>query len=377
MVTHPAVPWFHNVREEETKMSIAHADTVRAHDARWPKRVLMVSDKLHRQFPAVLHGRVEAGTAIAQHPKRFRQTDGLWEVADMDAHTWFQVNGTCACEDTEAFEHWCKHRLAVNIFQRAQEIPDDELGGELGTPPPAPPRADRPAPPPSARPRFAKATKAAIPLRMALAGPSGAGKTLTALSLASALGTRLALIDTERGGARHYADRVDFDTLALTSFHPQEYIDALEAAAAEGYEVVIVDSLSHAWFGKDGALELVDQAAKRSKSTNTFAAWREVTPLHNKLVDALLASPCHVIVTLRSKMEYVLEADRNGKHVPRKVGLAPVQRDGLEYEFDVVAEMDQQHTLVVTKSRLYTLADVVVDKPGRAFGDQIHAALVG
>jgi AAA domain len=222
---------------------------------------------------------------------------------------------------------------------------------------------------------FAKATKASVKLRMALAGPSGSGKTYTALTIARALGEHIALIDTEHGGASHYADRFDFDTLALTSFHPQEYIKALLAAAAEGYQVCIVDSLSHAWMGKDGALELVDRAVQRSHSGNSFAAWREVTPLHRQLVETLLRVPMHVLVTLRSKMEYVLDTDSRGKLVPKKVGMAPVQREGVEYEFDCVAELDQEHTLVVSKSRLSPLADLVIAKPDWTFGTQVREAL--
>jgi AAA domain len=224
-------------------------------------------------------------------------------------------------------------------------------------------------------PAFTKAVKSATRLRMALAGPSGCGKTYTALSIASALGSRVALIDTERGGASYYADQFDFDTLELTSFHPEQYIKALHAAADEHYEVVIVDSLSHAWFGKDGALELVDREAKRSQSKNSYFAWREVTPLHNKLVDALVQAPVHVLVTLRTKTEYLIETQRDGKQVPTKVGMAPIQRDGLEYEFDVFADMDHAHNLIITKSRITGLADAVVERPDRAFGTRIATAL--
>lgn len=222
---------------------------------------------------------------------------------------------------------------------------------------------------------FTKAQKSTTKLRLALAGSAGSGKTWTALALASVLGKRVALIDTERGGGSYYADQFDFDSLELTSFHPDQYIKALYAAAEERYDVVIVDSLTHAWSGKDGALELVDREAKRSQSKNSYFAWREVTPLHNKLIDTLVQSPCHTIVTLRTKTEYIIETDRNGKQVPRKVGMAPIQRDGLEYEFDVVGELNQEHTLVITKSRIFGLADAIVEKPGREFGQRILGLL--
>lgn len=223
---------------------------------------------------------------------------------------------------------------------------------------------------------FRKATKQQAKLRMALIGPSGSGKTYTALRIASHLGERVAVIDTERGSASKYADKFEFDVLELDSFHPQRYIEGIQAAEAEGYDVLIIDSLSHAWSGKDGALELVDKAAKRMQSSNTFAAWRDVTPLHNALVDAMLQSRLHLIVTMRAKTEYIVEKDeRTGKSVPRKVGLAPIQRDGLEYEFDVVADMDLDNTLIVSKSRCEALSGAVIPKPGEEVADTLKAWL--
>jgi len=225
---------------------------------------------------------------------------------------------------------------------------------------------------------FVKATKKRSRARVALIGPSGSGKTFTALRVAHALGKTIALIDSERGSASKYAgetspdgDVFEFNVLELTSFHPQTYIDAIHAAEKAEFDVLVIDGLSHAWMGKDGALELVDKAAKRSQSGNSFAAWREVTPLHNKLVDAMVQCSCHLIVTMRSKSEWVVEEqDRGGKkiHVPRKVGLAPIQREGLEFEFDVVGDINQSHELVISKSRCSVLADEVIEKPGAELG---------
>lgn len=218
---------------------------------------------------------------------------------------------------------------------------------------------------------FKKATKLESRLRMALVGPTGSGKTFSALSIASGLGKRIAVIDTEHGSAAKYADRFGaYDTLELVSCSPANYVEALELAGSEGYDVVIVDSLSHAWMGKDGALEQVDRAAKRSQG-NSFAAWRDVTPQHNQLVEACLRCPAHLIVTMRSKTEYVLEANAQGKMVPRKVGMAPIQRDGVEYEFDVVAELNTDHDLLVTKTRMPELDGVVTRNPGHALGAKI------
>lgn len=220
-----------------------------------------------------------------------------------------------------------------------------------------------------------KATKTAARGRVALIGPSGSGKTWTALEIARALGQRVCVIDTERGSASKYSDRFDFSVLELDTFAPGTYVEALRAVEAEGFDVVVVDSLSHAWMGKDGALEQVDKAAARSQSRNSFDAWRQITPQHNRLVDALLACKAHLVVTMRSKTEYVIEEDSRGKKVPRKVGLAPVQRDGLEYEFDVVGEMDLDHRLSVSKSRCAELADAVIERPGADLGKTLRAWL--
>lgn len=226
---------------------------------------------------------------------------------------------------------------------------------------------------------FTKATKTSARLRMALAGPAGSGKTYTALTLAQyiAQGGRVAVIDTERGSASKYADRFDFDALELESYHPQRYIDAIAAAGAAGYAVLVIDSLSHAWMGRDGALELVDRAAKRSQSGNSFGAWREVTPLHNALVDAMIGAPLHLIATLRSKTDYVQERDDRGRTVVRKVGLAPVQRDGLEYEFDVYGDLTHDNTLLVGKTRCAELTGAVIEKPGKPLADALLAWVTG
>jgi len=202
-------------------------------------------------------------------------------------------------------------------------------------------------------PAFHKALKTDARLRLALMGPSGAGKTLTSLHLAQDLDAGpIALIDTERGSASKYADQFDFDVLELDSFHPEHYIEAIRAANTGDYGVLIIDSLSHAWAGKGGALELVDEAARKMKSSNTFAAWRDVTPLHHRLLDAILGTDCHLIATLRSKMENIQDKDEKGRTLIRKVGLQAVQREGVEYEFDVVGEMDLDHVLTITKSIL-------------------------
>lgn len=215
--------------------------------------------------------------------------------------------------------------------------------------------------------QFTKATKAQAKLRLALIGPSGSGKTYSALKIAEVLGDRVAVVDTERGSASKYADLFTFDTLELDSFNPETYVEAIKSASDAGYDVLVIDSLSHAWMGKEGALEQVDKAATRSLSKNNFTAWREVTPMHNHMVDAIIQAPLHIIATMRAKTEYIMEPDSKGKMVPRKIGLAPIQRDGLEYEFDVVADMDLDNNLIVSKTRCPEVAGAVIKKPGKDF----------
>lgn len=226
---------------------------------------------------------------------------------------------------------------------------------------------------------FKKATKTKSKARISLTGPSGSGKTFSALLIARGLGGKIALIDTERGSASKYAGDpeigVDFDVLDLERHHPEEYIAAINAAAAAGYDVLIIDSLSHAWAGREGALELVDRATKRLGTGNSFQAWGEVTPLHNRLVDTIIGAPLHIIATMRSKTEYVIETvEKNGRtiNVPRKVGTAPVQRSEMEYEYDIVGDLHIDHTLVITKTRCRALDGVTIELPGVELGMQVR-----
>jgi hypothetical protein len=227
---------------------------------------------------------------------------------------------------------------------------------------------------------FTKATKRRKKARIAIMGPTGSGKTWTALEIARGLvgdDGRIAVIDTERGSASLYEERTPFDVLELTSCAPERYVEAITAATAAGYDALVIDSWSHAWAGKDGLLEFVDAQKKKNRG-NDFVVWGDATPKQNHMVDAILSAPLHIVVTMRSKMAYVLEEqDRGGRKVqiPRKVGLQPIQRDGVEYEFDVVADMDLDHNLMIAKTRCSVLADQVLRKPTRALGETLRAWL--
>lgn len=216
--------------------------------------------------------------------------------------------------------------------------------------------------------QFQKATKKMAKARVALAGPSGAGKTYSALIAATVLaqGGQIAVIDTERGSASLYSETFDFDVLELNTYSPKTYTEAIHAAEQAGYAVIVIDSLSHAWEGEGGALDMLDQFAGRSG--NQFSAWKDVTPVHRRMVDAMLQSPCHIVVTMRSKMDYVQEKDeKTGKTVIRKVGMNPIQRAGMEYEFTMVVDLDINHKAVVSKSRCSVMDDKSDYKPSSAF----------
>ncbi len=220
-------------------------------------------------------------------------------------------------------------------------------------------------------------------LRLGLVGPSGSGKTYTALRIATELGyERVGVLDTENRSARRYARRFSkrFSCLEMARFSPRDYCSAIRAAYSEGIEVLVIDSLSHAWMGKGGVLEMVDESAKRQGrggSGSSFNGWREVTPEHNRLVQELVQVPMHLIVTMRVKTEYVVEKDQGGKAVPRKVGLAPVQREGLEYEFDIVGDLSAEHDLVITKSRCPEVTDAVINRPGEELAKTLRTWLDG
>lgn len=217
---------------------------------------------------------------------------------------------------------------------------------------------------------FAPATRAAVKARIALAGPSGSGKTYTALTLATRLSDKVAVVDTERGRASLYKgiNGWQFDPWNPQSFAPTSLAEALAVAGGNGYGCIVVDSLSHYWMGVDGMLE---QADRRAKGGNSFSGWKEVRPDERRMLDAIASYPGHVIVTLRTKTEYVIEEDARGKKVPRKVGTKPEQREGIEYEFDVVGDLDLDNTLTISKTRIPMLHGQVIAKPGPEVAETI------
>lgn len=206
--------------------------------------------------------------------------------------------------------------------------------------------------------KFKKAEKKKAKLRLGITGPSGSGKTYSALRLATGLGGKIAFIDSEKGSASLYADKFDFDVLELEPpYAPERYIECLYEAIKAGYEIVIMDSISHAWAGQGGLLNRKEQLDARGG--NSFANWAKMTPIQEKFIAELINCPAHLIVTMRSKQEYIIEQNDKGKQAPRKVGLAPIQRDGFEYELTTVFDVAINHEAEASKDRTGLFVDKI------------------
>ncbi len=215
---------------------------------------------------------------------------------------------------------------------------------------------------------FQKASKAQAKLRLALSGASGSGKTRSALEIGKYLGKRIALVDTEFGSASKYADIVDFDVCEVRDdYSPLKLVEILKVAAVD-HDVVVIDSMTHFWNGPGGFLDLVDKEAKRASARNgkfdSFAAWKEVTPVYNRMVQAILGCPAHVIITMRAKQEYSKEGGK-----VTKLGTAPEMRDNFQYEMDIEGLLDENHNLVIGKTRCDVLDRKVFAKPGKEVAD--------
>jgi hypothetical protein len=197
-----------------------------------------------------------------------------------------------------------------------------------------------------------KARRSATKLRILLTSPSGGGKTFGALLLAKGLGGRTVVIDTEEGSSDLYDELHEFDVIDLKPpFTPERYVEAISAAEAAGYEIIIVDSVTHCWSGKGGCLELVDDIAKAQFRGNTWSAFSVITPRWRAFVDAILRSSAHIICTGRSKTE-TAQVEDHGKKKVAKLGMKLEARDGLEYEFTTVLDLVHDgHYATVSKDR--------------------------
>lgn len=228
---------------------------------------------------------------------------------------------------------------------------------------------------------FKKATRQNATIKLAITGTSGSGKTYSALLIAKGLGGKTALLDTEYGSASLYADKFDFDTwdeLDPSGFPPEYFIRVIKAAEEAGYQNLIIDSLTHEWSGRGGCLELVDALSRSRYKGNSYVAWGEITPRHNKLIEAIVGAKINIIATMRAKSEYVLNKDeRTGKSTPQKVGLGSVQRDGTDYEFTIMFELDRDsHLASVGKDRtgLFTDPRVITEDTGRTIAQWLNSS---
>ncbi len=209
-------------------------------------------------------------------------------------------------------------------------------------------------------------------IKISIAGSSGSGKTYSALLLAYGIcndWSKIAVVDTENYSASFYAHLGKFNIINLTApYTPERYNEAIKLCEAKGMEVIIVDSISHEWSGKGGCLEIHENEMSKMRVPNSFTAWASVTPRHQQFIDSIIMSGCHVITTVRSKTEYVL-TERNGKTIPQKVGMAPITRDGFEYEVSVSFDLDQEHKAFCSKDRTGIFAEcmpfVITSETGR------------
>ncbi len=220
-----------------------------------------------------------------------------------------------------------------------------------------------------------RAQRSQARLRMAIAGVSGSGKTMSALRLAKGIvqmlldtgqlqggfDGKICLIDSERKSAQLYAHVVPFDTIELEPpYSVDRYQEALTEVERAGYAVCIIDQISHAWAGPGGQLEWIDTLKASAK--NAISPWSKVTPVQQEFYDRMLRSPMHLVLTMRSKAEWVIddvvvEGGRT-KKVPRKIGLSPVQREGIEYEFTTMLDIElESHMATASKDRTGLFAD--------------------
>lgn len=221
-----------------------------------------------------------------------------------------------------------------------------------------------------------KAQRKQSKLRIGLSSPSGAGKTYSSLLLAKGLvgdWSKIGLIDSENGRGDIYSDFGEYNIITLTPpFTPESYIEAIRAFEDAGMDVIIIDSTTHEWEGEGGCLQLNEKLAIAKFKGNTWSAWSETTPRHQKFLDAITSSKAHIVTTVRNKVETVMGDDKKVK----KVGTKEVQREGFEYELTLNFNIDRDsHTVIASKdnTRLFEGKDpfVITEKTGEILRDWV------
>lgn len=199
-----------------------------------------------------------------------------------------------------------------------------------------------------------KAQRKMSKIKLGLSSPSGGGKTYSALLIAKGIAGswgKVAVIDTENGSADLYSHLGDYNVLTLNApYSPQRYIEAIHECEAAGMDVIIIDSITHEWTGVGGCLEMQQIAVEKQRVKNSYTAWNEISPLHQKFIDTILQSNCHIITTVRSKTDYLM-VNESGKNSIQKVGMAQVTRDGFEYELTISLDLDVNHRAIASKDR--------------------------
>ena len=214
------------------------------------------------------------------------------------------------------------------------------------------------------------ATRKQAKMKMALQGPSGSGKTLGALNIAYGLckdWSKIVVIDTENYSASLYSHLGKFSVVNIDSpFSPEKFIEAIKLCEQAQMEVIVIDSISHEWDGAGGILDI-----HSNMTGNSFTAWGKLTPRHNAFVQAILQSMVHVVCTIRSKQDYVL-TEKNGRSIPEKVGLKAITREGMDYEYTLVLDLDIKHNAVASKDRTGLFMDKPEFKITAATGEAIY-----
>lgn len=212
-------------------------------------------------------------------------------------------------------------------------------------------------------PAAKKAEKRQVKLKLGIQGPSGSGKTEGALGLATNLwpNAKILVVDTENESASLYADRYEFDTIPLDPpFESIRYEACIDYAVDNHYDVLILDSVTHQWDGEGGILRRKEELDRRPNS-NSFTNWAALTPEHTHFIESIKQAPIHIIATMRSKQEYTLQQNDKGKSKPVKLGMSPIQREGFDYEFTVVFDVQMDHKALAVKNRTGLFGDKAID----------------
>jgi hypothetical protein len=220
-----------------------------------------------------------------------------------------------------------------------------------------------------------KAARSAAKIRVALMGTSGSGKTYSALLMAYGIcgdWNKIALIDTETGSGHLYEHLGAYNVMDLTpDYSPERYVSAIEVCEKAGMEVIVIDSASHEWNGKGGLLEIAD------KMGTGFQKWMTLTPRHNKFVDKMISSTCHIIATFRTSAEYAITENDKGKKVPEKIGIKPLTREGVEYEFTIAFDINSKNLATVSKDRtslFVNMPHIITAETGKRIIDWCNSA---